>query len=166
MCETKNYAALLEKKLIDEFRQRFEEKIGYKPIVLTRITADGSINIPLMSLDQLESYFEPYLPNTYNRPVTISTKSRKRELVELRMIFCAIARMMKFTHSSIGLHLGNRNHTTIIHNIATFANLIETHEAFRQKYFLILNHIKDSNESSTMDQFDQTQRQPQLAVLP
>lgn len=165
MCESKNYAATLERRLIDEFRQKFEEKLGYKPIVLTRINADGIENVPLMSLDQLEESFEPFLPLAFGKKLALGVKSRKRELVELRMIFCAIARMMRFTHVSIGIHLGGRDHTTVLHNVTTFANLIETNEGFREKYFVILNHIKETNESSIVDQLNQAQRESKLAVL-
>lgn len=166
MCDIKNYAANLERRLIDEFKQKFEEKIGYKPIVLTKINADGIDDLPLMNLDQLESYFEPFLPVVMGKKLLLTSKCRKRELVELRMVFCTIARMMRFTHTSIGYHLGKRDHTTILHNLATFSNLVETHDGFREKYLMILNHIKDTNESPTVDQPDQTQRQPQPAVLP
>lgn len=166
MSESKTYAANLEKKLIDEFKEKFESKLGYTPIVLTRVSTEDVDNFPMMSLEELSEYFEPYLPVYFGKTLTLDCKVRKRELVELRNIFCAIARMMKFTTVSIGEFLGGRDHTTVLHNLGTFKNLIETSDAFREKYFTIVNRIKLNHESSTLGELNQTQRQPQPAVLP
>ena len=165
MTETKEYAAKLERRLIQEFVQKFEEKLGYAPIVLTKVSNQDGNELPIMSLDQLADYFQPFLPALYGNTLSLKSISRKRELVELRNIFCAIARMMRFTCVSIGEFLGGRDHTTVLHNVGTFNNLIETSESFREKYFLILTHIKESHESSAMDEPDQAQRQPQLALF-
>lgn len=162
---SKTYAMNLEKKLIDEFKSKFQEKMGYVPTVITKVSADGMDNVPMMSLDDLSSYFDPFLPVLYNKKLTLKCRSRKRELVELRNIFCAIARMMRFTCTSIGDYLGNRDHTTVLHNVVTFKNLIETSEVFREKYLLILNHIKQNYESSALDEFDQEQCESQLSLL-
>lgn len=147
------YAAHLEKKLIDEFKEKFYEKVGYQPIVLTKLLVDEN-SIPLMSLEQLGEYFEPFLPNLFGKQLSLSSKVRKREIVELRMIFCHLARNMKYTCTSIGQFIGPRDHTTVLHNINTFKNLIETSEPFREKYEKILTHIKHSHESPIMDKFD------------
>jgi hypothetical protein len=165
MTDTRSYAAKLEKRLIDEFKQKFEEKLGYVPIVLTKVSSQEDGDLSIMSLDQLASYFEPFLPIVYEKKLALTSPSRKRELVELRNIFCAIARMMRFTCVSIGEFLGGRDHTTVLHNVGTFNNLIETSESFREKYFLILTHIKESHESSALVEPDQTQCQPQLALF-
>lgn len=165
MSETKNYAAKLERRLIDEFKEKFEEKLGYTPIVLTKVNADGVDNLPLMSLEQLADYFTPFLPELYGKKLTLQCKSRKREVVELRHIFCAIARMMRFTCVSVGEFLGGRDHTTVLHNVHVFNNLLETSELFREKYFLIVTHIKESHESSSLDLFNTLPYQSQSAVL-
>jgi chromosomal replication initiator protein len=166
MTDTRNYAAKLERRLIKEFKEKFEDKLGYSPVVLTKVSSVGNSEIPMISLDELSSYFDPYLPELFGSPLSLKSSSRKRELVELRNIFCAIARMMRFTCVSIGEFLGGRDHTTVLHNVGTFNNLIETSESFREKYFQILTHIKESYESSAMDEFDQTQCQSQLALFP
>lgn len=166
MTDTRNYAAKLERRLIKEFKEKFEQKLGYSPVVLTKVSSVGSSEIPMISLDDLASYFDPYLPELFGSPLSLKSSSRKRELVELRNIFCAIARMMRFTCVSIGEFLGGRDHTTVLHNVGTFNNLIETSESFREKYFQILTHIKERYESSAMDEFDQTQCQSQLALFP
>lgn len=163
--DTKNYAVKLEKRLIEEFKQKFEEKLGYTPIVLTKVSTDGIEELPIMSLEELAGYFTPFLPELYGKKLTLQCSSRKREVVELRNIFCALARMMRFTCVTVGQFLGGRDHTTVLHNVGTFNNLIETSESFREKYFLILTHIKENHESSALVEPDQAQRQPQLALF-
>jgi hypothetical protein len=165
MSDTKTYATMLEKRLIDEFKLRFEEKLGYIPIVLTKVSTDGVDELPMMSLEQLASCFDPFLPEFYGKKLSLQSTSRKRELVELRNIFCAVARMMRFTCVSIGDYLGGRDHTTVLHNVGTFRNLIETSESFREKYFLILTHIKENHESSALDESNKEQRQSQLTIF-
>jgi hypothetical protein len=160
------YASNLEKKLIDEFKQKFKEKLGYQPVVLTKIFIDNNFSIPLMSLEQLSHYFEPFFVEDEGKKIELFTKSRKREVVELRMIFCFIARQMNYTYKTIGQHLGDRDHTTIIHNVMTFKNLIDTDDTFTEKYTQILNHIKVNHEPSTLDQFNEIQCESESLVLP
>jgi hypothetical protein len=166
MNETAIYASNLEKKLIDEFKQKFKEKLGYQPVVLTRVVLTNDFSIPLMSMDELKECFSPFTVEEYGKKIDLFSKSRKREVVELRMIFCFIARQMQYTCSSVGKYVGNRDHTTVLHNVATFKNLIETSEVFREKYTQILNHIKQKYESPIMDQFDEVQLESEPAVFP
>ena len=77
-----------------------------------------------------------------------------------------MARSMRYNLEAIGDFLGNRDHTTIIHNINTFNNLIETNEPFRTKYFTILNYIRKQYESPAMDHTNQVQHQPEPSLLP
>lgn len=165
MTESRMYAAHLEKKLIDEFKERFLEKIGYEPVILTRIETN-EYSIPVMSLQQLEEYFEPFLPSQYGKKLTLFSKSRKRELVELRMMFCYIARSMKYKLTAVGQFMGGRDHTTVMHNIATFQNLMETNELFRFLFLEILKYIKENHEPSTLDNLNQIQSESQPALLP
>ena len=160
------YASILEKKLIDEFKTKFEEKLGYQPIVLTKVTVDDEHSIPLMDLNQLAHYFIPFLPSQNGRVMHLFAKSRKRELVELRMIFCALARSMKYTLVSIGEFIGGRDHTTVLHAVGVFNNLIETNEAFRDRYQQILTYIKQNHEPSIVDQPDKVQPESEPALLP
>jgi hypothetical protein len=164
MTESRIYSIQLEKKLIDEFKEKFIDKIGYEPTVITKVE-NNEYYIPMMSLEQLAGYFEPFLPTLYEKKLTLDSKSRKRELVELRMMFCYIARTMNYKLTTIGDFIGGRDHTTIIHNVTTFLNLIETSELFRFQFLEILNYIKENHESPTLDKFNQTQREPELALL-
>lgn len=165
MTESRMYAIQLEKKLIDEFKEKFLEKVGYEPVVLTKVETN-KYSVPLMSLEQLAEYFEPFLPLQFGKKLGLTSKSRKREVVELRMMFCFLARSMRYKLGAVGDFLGGRDHTTVIHNVATFQNLIETNELFRYHFLEILTHIKENHESSTLDQSDKVQREPQSAVFP
>ena len=164
--DSKTYAIQLEKKLIDQFKENFFEKLGYYPTVITRVQTDLEQYIPMMSLETLQGYFEPFLPTRHQRRLRLHNKDRYRELVELRNIYCFLARQLNYSLVNIGQSLGKRDHTTVIHSITCFKNLLETDEGFRQKYITILNYIKDHYEPPTMDSLDQVQREPQPALLP
>ena len=160
------YALQLEKKLIDQFKQTFYDKLGYEPLVLTKIQIDSDQYIPMLSLENLQTMFEPFLPFSCDRKLPLKSKHRYRELVELRNIYCYLARMMGYSLITVGQSLGNRDHTTVIHNVTCFKNLMETNDAFRQKYLAILTYIKQHYESSVVEKPDQVQCEPEPALLP
>ncbi len=162
--DCKNYAMKLEKKLIDEFKENFFEKVGYYPTVLTRVQIDGDVYVPVLPLSRLKDYFDPFLPEPFGFKLMLDARSRVRELVELRNIYCHIARLMGYSFSTIAKSLG-KDHTTIIHNVESFRDLLDTDDAFRQKYSTILSHIKQQYESSVMANIDQVQHESEPAVL-
>ena len=164
MIEPRTYAVQLEKKLIDEFKEKFQEKVGYCPVILTRVETN-EFSIPMMSLEQLAEYFDPFLPTLYDKKLTLLSKSRKREVVELRMMFCYLARSMRYTLNTVGMFLNGRDHTTVIHSVATFINLMETSEGFRKQFLDILTHIKENHEPSTLDEPNKEQHQSQSDIL-
>lgn len=135
------YLEKTEKQLIEAFLDNFYKKMGYYPTVVTREDLeDRSLN--LLSLEELETYFEPYLPTLHGRVLKLSTKIRIREIVELRQMFCFIARSIGFSLKTIGVFLGNRDHTTIVHSVKTFHNMMDTDPGYRERYILIAKKIK------------------------
>lgn len=164
--DSKTYAQQLERKLIEQFKQTFHEKLGYEPLVLTKVQLDRNEYIPILSLETLQEMFEPFLPVQCDRKLSLHSKHRYRELVELRNMYCYLARMMGYSLIVVGQSLGNRDHTTIIHNVTCFKNLMETNDPFRQKYQTILTYIKQQYESSVMAKSDQVQCEPEPALLP
>lgn len=164
--DTKTYAAQLERKLIEQFKESFYEKIGYYPVVVTRLQQDLDQYLPIMPLETLQTYFEPFLPYRNGVRLSLKSKDRYRELVELRNIYSFLARTMGYSLSNVGESIGNRDHTTIIHNVTCFKNLVETSETFQQKYIRIFNYIKKEHESSIMGVSDQVQRESEPALLP
>lgn len=164
--ETLEYAKMMESKLIAAFREDFYTKLGYYPIVLTSTQDDSKGRIPLMSLESLEKFFTPFLPTINGVLYTLKTHRRHREIVELRMIYCYIARKLTYTLGQIGEYLGNRDHTTVIHNTKVFMELYESNELFREKYYKIINHITSEYEPSTMDHMYKAQSETGSALLP
>ncbi|MGI9142421.1 MAG: helix-turn-helix domain-containing protein [Fluviibacter sp.] len=163
--ENKEYAYALQEKLVSQFRQTFYEKLGYYPIIITEIqTADGEYK-PIMTLDKLKSMFDLFLPEKYGKKLSLETKRRYREIVELRLIYCSIARGMKYSLKTIGETIGNRDHTTVIHNVNTFNDLYETSYEFRTKYATIVKYIKDNHEPSIMDYVQEVQLDPESDVF-
>jgi hypothetical protein len=139
---TEEYIEKTEKQLIESFLERFHEKMGYYPTVITKNDIEQK-SLHLLSLHELELYFDPYLPIVYGKKLPLSSKLRIREIVELRQMFCYIARSIGFSLKTIGQFLGNRDHTTVIHNVRTFHNLVETEEVYKEKYNKILKKIKE-----------------------
>ena len=164
--ETKIYAKQLEKKLIDDFKSQFFKKMGYYPLIITKISTDTDDYLPIISLKELEEVFYPFLPIKHDAKVPLGSNRRYREVVELRNIFCALARMMKYSTTYIGEYLGNRDHTTVLHNTNTFNDLIETCSQFREKYLQIVKLIKQQhNDTSTMDDLDQEQFKSESSIF-
>ena len=140
------YAIKLERKLIEEFKSTFYEKVGYIPIVITQEQL-SSEDIPYMKLEKLTELFDPFLIEKFGNKIPLASKWRMREIVELRAIYCYIAKQMKYSLKPIGENLGNRDHTTVIHALTLFRNLFETSEVFRGKYAKIHAYIKQQTNS-------------------
>lgn len=151
-----DYKKKIKQELIDEFVLKFKEKIGYKPTV---ITDNSMINngVVILTLNELENYFTPFLPKVRYRDIKLGSRDRIRSLVELRCIFFFIARSMNYTLKSMGQYLGGRDHTTVIHNITTFKNLYDTDEIFKIKYNTILKALKNDYEPSTLEHTDKVE---------
>lgn len=146
---------LLEKKLIDEFKEEFYKQVGYYPIVSTQLMQKNNV-ITLMSLNELENYFVEFYPYKFGKTHNLRSKARFRELVDLRIIFTQIARTMNYTYYNIGRYLGGRHHTTVLNYSVLFKNLMETSHPFTDQYHNIYNFIKTKkNESSTLESIDQ-----------
>jgi len=157
---TKDYKKKMENELVKTFIDNFYEKVGYYPTVIIDRNVKTSDD-KVLTLSKLETYFERHLPTIYEKKIMLSAKNRSRPLPELRFIFFFIARSMKYNLIEIGKYLGKRDHTTVIHGINTFRNLYETDERFKNKYYDIINDIKQDYESPIMDKLDKTENQPQ-----
>lgn len=143
-----------EKEFTKNFVKRFYKKFNYYPtVIINKERASDEYN--LLSLSQLEECFNPFLPNLYKKTLTLSCREKVREIAELRHIFCFLARSMNFKVTTIGLYLGGRDHTTVVHSVMVFKNLYETDEMFREKFKRITNHIKEKYEPSIMEHVDQ-----------
>lgn len=164
-----DYAIMVENKLIDEFKATFLEKVGYLPVVITRLKIDG-IEIKYVSLDTLKSYFTPFLPMKYGERVALDAKHRYRELVDIRTMYCFLAKQMKYPYATIGQSLKGQDHTTVIHAVGVFKNQMETSPAFREHFLTILEYInsiqQNTNESPILESVQDASHQSEPALLP
>ena len=158
------YQKKVETDIVKNFLKTFYEKVGYYPIVIIN-EKSGVDESKTISLLELETYFEPYLPIIYGKKQKLGSKSRSRPLPELRFIFCHIARAMRYSLKQIGQHLGGRDHTTVIHGLTTFNNLYQTDDRFKELYHKIINNIKNKYESSVMDYIDKAQDKSQSNIF-
>ena len=161
---------LLEKKLIADFKEEFFIKIGYYPLITTRVNVrEENDSLKIMSLEQLEAYFMECFPKVMGKPLNIRQKARYREVVDIRSLFAFFARAMKYKVVTIGKFLGNKDHTTILHYITLFNNQMETNSAYRELYRRIFNHIKEQtnkDEPSTLDHLDQAWLKSEPTLFP
>lgn len=153
-------------KMIQEFKEKFNEKFGHLPIVTVPNKEESAY---IMSLEELESYFEPFLPKKFGKIISMKHRGRYRELVDLRFIFAYFARQMGYQLTTIADYT-NKHHSSIIHHLEVFKNMLETSDSFRHLYKKIFNHIKEkhkpNDELSAMAYFDKVWNESQSSLLP
>lgn len=150
--ETEDYFD--QKETIKKFIFEFYKKYGYRPIVLSNATVDDN-ELQIISLEELKESFRPFLPSLYGKTVFLDKRCRIREVVELRQMFCYLAREMGYKLTDIGKALKQADHSTAVHSINVFRNMMETDPKYRRKFSMILNYVKQKgNESSTMADSD------------
>ena len=134
--DPKDYEVRLENKLIEEFKKTFFDKFDYHPIVITK----NRNLIPNMSLEKLRNLILPFAPN-------LCSYDTNRHVVDMRMIFCFLARGMRYSLKEIGSYIGGRDHTTVRYNVISFNNIIDTNEDFRHKFLEVIESIKQKLEN-------------------
>lgn len=123
-----------ESKYIDRVRDDFYLTFGYYPdITLNKPeNIETKINLPLLQIKNKVQDF--------NKKYRIDSASRLQELVFLRKIYCMVATDYKHTCTSIGRSL-NRDHSTVLHNVKSGYNLLETDNEFRELYIKVTKTI-------------------------
>lgn len=176
MEETASYALTLQRKLIAEFKQKFYDKLGYYPEVITHTTEimpTGSskiLRIPLEDLrDIIDSRFLMPLVSTIHGSkwiTSISNRSRIRDICELRYTYFKIAAIMGYSWCSIARSIG-MDHSSVIHGVRTLNGHLETDPRVRQQYHNTLFNVKRiiENEYRHLECAGQIQDEPQPAVF-
>ena len=168
------YEEKLELKLIGEFKRLFHRKMGYEPVVITKNHKEidpekkGHSDIKPANLTTLKEWFEEITPFRNGTRMPLNSNKRYREIVQLRMMYCFIARMMGHSFVRIGKVLC-RDHSTIMHNVDTFKNLMETDPQFTEIYREVFQHVKqklENYDSKLLECSDQTQDNYEPALLP
>ena len=86
--------------------------------------------IPKTELDAIKIIVEGELD------INIFGDSRKRNLVDARIIYAKIARESNHSYKSIGKHIG-KDHATIIHYMKNFDWLFSSNTEFRETYIYL-----------------------------
>lgn len=169
------YEEKLEYKLIGEFKRLFYRKMGYEPVVISRnhIEIDPKnekkYELRPVNLRILKQWFDEIsMSRDDYKKTSIETKRRNREIVQLRMTYCFIAKAMGYSYVKIAKSLG-RDHSTIIHNVNNFKNLLETNIQIRNLYKEVLDYIKEKIEKhdpKLLECSDQTQDNNEPTLLP
>lgn len=147
MITTEVYQRQLAEKMIRSFADEFRQKTGLRiTINLDRFVAENVIENPclsIMSLDVLKKHFMDSIPEDLQleHQDVLTTRCRKRDLVDLRSMFCYIAVNMSFTLVSVARFI-KRDHTTIIHLKKKAEDLLKTDPTYRTRYNHILENIK------------------------
>lgn len=172
MNDVEKYAEELENRMVTEFKEKFYEKFEYYPIVLTKtnaVTEDS--NYRAIELEELKSYFDPFLPMYNEKIVRLEMARRIKDINELRVIYCYLAKTMKYSLKEIGESIGGRDHTTVIHALNNFKNWLETDSQFQLKYTMIISYIKTKTsklniyEPSDLADMPEAQHQSEPALL-
>lgn len=74
--------------------------------------------------------------------INIYGNSRKRNLVDARIIYAKIAREYNYSFKSIGRNIG-KDHATIIHYMKNFDWLFSSDSKFRETYIYLKEKIKE-----------------------
>lgn len=124
------------RNLIEEFKKIYAKEIGYSIIILSRYDNQDILNS--LSIHELRQIADRHVP--YGK--TILSKTRKKEVILYKHIFCKIAREMGFTFKYIGDFL-NVDHSTIIHSVNKINDLldVESKEHVRA-YALYMEDVK------------------------
>lgn len=131
-----DYQKKIAVNMTQKFIKEFKEKTGLK--VMVHITELGNIDQEnvlkhLLTLEKVEKIFLMCLPPEMAEDFRLRSRSRKRDQVDIRSMFCAIAYRLNFTLSDIGRHI-DRDHTTVIHLNRKADNLLDIDERFASIY--------------------------------
>lgn len=118
-----------EQELIRLFELNFQRTTGKACRVIVANRIDDLLRRLSIKeiLDVVELFNLPGLPS-------LRSGSRKRELVNLRKIFCHLAKRAGYHLCTIGNELGSRDHTTVIYSIRGATNHLQTEPEFKYLY--------------------------------
>ena len=69
-------------------------------------------------------------------------QSRRKNIVEARQVVAYLSRkVLDMSLSAVGLHLGGRDHTTIMHAQRKIENLIKKDQKFKRRVDIVYNEL-------------------------
>lgn len=85
----------------------------------------------------------------------ITKKKRSTTLVDMRRIYCYQVRdKLRWSLKEIGESMGGKDHTTVIHNLKTYADIYETEDDFKNMADRIADEIEFSSEEYLFNKFN------------
>ena len=85
----------------------------------------------------------------------ITKNKRSIRLVDVRRIYCCQVRdKLNWSRKGIGESMGGKDHTTVIHNLKTYANIYDTEDDFRNMADRIADEIEFSSEEYLFNKFN------------
>ncbi len=149
----------LPQEVVDFIAHNINSNIRELEGALISLLAQSSLNRKDVNMDLAKAMLQNFV-DTVAREITIDSiqeivgshldvnveemkgKTRKRDIVQARQIAMYFAKeMTRNSLKSIGLHFGNRDHSTVIHALQTVSDLIETDKSFKQNVTEIRKRI-------------------------
>ena len=152
MMPVEKYRYKVARKLINSFIKDFKEKTGLKATVMANdliISKENDFLKEFISLDGFEESFLKAYPIAYGANNPLSDKTRKRTVIDVRCVFCHIAReKLGFSTVALAKYL-NKDHTTILHMTIRANNLLDTEDRmFSGIYYKTLENLKKLYDQS------------------
>lgn len=140
--DTHVYSRILENRMIRRFQDEFFSKTG-KHLQIKQT----DLPYEVLPLEELKELFDEMLPHPYT---CISEKSRKKEIVYVRMLYCNIAYGMGYSLKQIARMI-DRDHSTIYNAIEVIDDLMESKEPFvTELYNTAVAHLKNHPMNGTI----------------
>lgn len=148
--DTPYYNSSVEQRMIAAFKQQFFKRTGKELIIIAAHDNDKP-PLPNLTLEQITACVSNFLPvNSFGEPLSLTGKTRKREVVYLRMIHCKLSFLMGHGTTATGREL-KRDHATVAYGLKTADLLLDTKdEQFTKLFDQVIHHIKThmSNETT------------------
>lgn len=146
--DTPFYNTSVEQRMIAAFRQQFFKRTGKTLIIIPEHANNQPL--PEMTLEEITDVVSHFLPlNSFGEKISLTGKSRKREVVYLRMIHCKLSFLMGYPIKATGDEL-KRDHSTVSYGIRTADLLLNTKdEQFTKLFDSVIHHIKSHMPNET-----------------
>lgn len=133
-----------KKELINQFRSNYFRRFG--TVISVHETHEKPVVNPHdLNMEKLETIMLPFMELTIDPKKrlysTFINDCRIREFVELRMIYMKILFNIGYNLSEIGRYM-KKDHSTVLYNISTCDNLIESDEKFQKLYYRIVATVR------------------------
>lgn len=121
---------------VEYHKKCIEELTGSECVIILKDKVDEVLR--LLTQEQILAVVQKHAPGC------IRSSDRNRELVNLRKIYCLLAKTSGYSLREIGDFLSGMDHTTVIHNIENAKNHLETEPEFQRLYNRVIQSILET----------------------